>query len=391
MTATPAPLAAPGTAPEATSLGRRSPVPGGTTYPVPHAAEQGGVVPRVTLQTIADKVGVSRMTVSNAFSRPDQLSADLRRTILDAAAELGYVGPDPSARALARGTTGAIGLLLTAWVGEALRDPIAASFFGAIAEELQPTGYAVALLPGEKAARDIPLDGALVYACGGDSAALDWLLRRKLPLVFVDLDPIPGHPSIVLDDHAGSRQAAEHVLALGHRRIAFFTMGGRERHGHLADGRTAGHDYVSRARVAGAVEALDAAGVVPTAYEIVDNVDPYAHEGARALLTGPDRPTAVLCFSDLMATAVLDVAAELGLRVPEDLSVVGWDDSPLAARVRPALTTLRQDLDAKGRAAARTLLAAIERSRAGAPVDAVRTELPVELVVRESTGPAPRD
>ncbi len=347
-------------------------------------------MPRVTLQTIADKVGVSRMTVSNAFSRPDQLSADLRRTILEAAAELGYVGPDPSARALARGTTGAIGLLLTAWVGEALRDPIAASFFGAIAEELSPTGYAVALLPGEKAARDIPLDGAVVYACGGESAALGWLVRRKLPLVFVDLDPIPGYPSILLDERTGSRLAAEHVLGLGHRRIAFFTWGNRDR-GALADGRDAGSDYVSRARVAGAVEALDAVGVVPTAYEIADNLDHLAADGARALLAGPDRPTAVLCFSDRMAAALLDAAAEAGLRVPQDLSVVGWDDSPLASLTRPTLTTLRQDLTVKGRAAARTLLAGIEGTRTGTVPDATRTVLPVELVVRESTGPAPRD
>lgn len=388
MTTAPAsPVDAPPTHP---SPGRGTPSPGGTTYPVPHAAEQGGVVPRVTLQTIADKVGVSRMTVSNAFSRPDQLSADLRRTILDAAAELGYVGPDPSARALARGTTGAIGLLLTAWVGDALRDPIAASFFGAIAEELSPTGYAVALLPGEKAARDIPLDGALVYACGGESAALDWLVRRKLPLVFVDLEPLTGYPSILLDERAGSRLAAEHVVALGHRRVGFFTWGHQQR-GALADGRDAGSDFVARNRVAGAVEVLDAAGIVPSAYEIADNTPEYVNAGARALIASPDRPTAVLCFSDLMATALLDAAAEAGLRVPEDLSVVGWDDSPLATRTRPALTTLRQDLTVKGSTAARTLLAAIEGARRGEKAPATRTVLPVDLVVRASTGPAPQD
>ena len=96
---------------------------------------------RVTLQTVAEKVGVSRMTVSNAFSRPDQLSAELRRTILAAADELGYVGPDPAARALARGTTGAVGVLLTESIGTAFQDPIAAGFFGALAEELAPTGW----------------------------------------------------------------------------------------------------------------------------------------------------------------------------------------------------------------------------------------------------------
>ena len=99
---------------------------------------------RVTLQTIADQVGVSRMTVSNAFSRPDQLSAELRDKILAAAEELGYAGPDPSARALARGTTGAVGVLLTDSLRNAFADEVATTFLGAIAEELRPTGLAFA-------------------------------------------------------------------------------------------------------------------------------------------------------------------------------------------------------------------------------------------------------
>ena len=189
----------------------------------------GAHVARVTLQTIADRVGVSRMTVSNAFSRPDQLSAEMRRTILDAAAELGYVGPDPSARALARGTTGAVGVLLTESVGAAFRDPIAAAFFGAVAEELAPTGLAVVLLPATGAegmipARDIPMDAALVYGCAADYPAVDWLVRRRLPLVFVDGDPRPGSASVILDEREGARLAAQHLLDLGHRRIATFTM-----------------------------------------------------------------------------------------------------------------------------------------------------------------------
>ena len=101
---------------------------------------------RVTLQTIADRVGVSRMTVSNAFSRPDQLSSQLRDRILTAAEELGYAGPDPSARALARGTTGAVGVLLTDSLRYAFTDEVATTFLGAIAEELAPTGLALTLL-----------------------------------------------------------------------------------------------------------------------------------------------------------------------------------------------------------------------------------------------------
>src|SRR4051812_23900104 len=127
-------------------------------------------VSRVTLQTIADRVGVSRMTVSNAFSRPDQLSATMRERILAAAQELGYVGPDPAGRALARGTTGAVGILLTESLRIAFTDQIATRFLGAIAEELAPTGLAITLLTSSSTgglipARDVAIDGALVYSC----------------------------------------------------------------------------------------------------------------------------------------------------------------------------------------------------------------------------------
>src|SRR5262245_23596220 len=101
---------------------------------------------RVTLQTIADRVGVSRMTVSNAFSRPDQLSTELRQKILAAADELGYAGPDPAGRALARGTTGAVGVLLTDSLSYAFTDEVATAFLSAIVDELAPTGFALTLL-----------------------------------------------------------------------------------------------------------------------------------------------------------------------------------------------------------------------------------------------------
>src|SRR5690606_7900419 len=106
-----------------------SPDHGGSVTTTLSPSPEGGPMARVTLQTIADRVGVSRMTVSNAFSRPDQLSASLRETILATAAELGYVGPDPAARALARGTTGAVGILLTDSMGTAFRDDVATTFF----------------------------------------------------------------------------------------------------------------------------------------------------------------------------------------------------------------------------------------------------------------------
>src|SRR3954452_36970 len=125
---------------------------------------------RVTLQSIADRVGVSRMTVSNAFSRPDQLSASLRERNVDAAEEVGYLGPDPGGRALARGRTGAVGIVLTDSVQTAFADDVATEFLGAIASGLAPTGLALTLLAAQETsgvvpARDVAMDGALVYHC----------------------------------------------------------------------------------------------------------------------------------------------------------------------------------------------------------------------------------
>jgi DNA-binding LacI/PurR family transcriptional regulator len=158
-------------------------------------------VARVTLQTIADQVGVSRMTVSNAFSRPDQLSEAMRQRILDAAKKLGYVGPDPAARALARGTTGAIGILLTSSLRYAFDDDVATGFLGSIAGELAPTGLALTLLSASGVgdtvpARDVPMDAAIVYSCDPSMTAVDWLTRRGLPIVFVDQEPLKGITSV---------------------------------------------------------------------------------------------------------------------------------------------------------------------------------------------------
>lgn len=347
---------------------------------------------RVTLQTIADRVGVSRMTVSNAFSRPDQLSAQMRRTILAAADDLGYVGPDPSARALARGTTGAVGVLLTESIGTAFLDPIAAAFFGAAAEGLAPTGMAVVLLPSTSSedtipARDIPMDGALIYGCAGDYPAVGWLVKRKLPLVFIDSAPVAGASSVLLDERHGARLGARHLLDLGHRRIGILTMNARVRAELAADPATAGSGYVARERQIGWVEELADAGVTPVVMEVRDNSEPYVSEGARLLLAGDDRPTAVLCFSDLMAAAIVNAAEDLGLRMPEDLSVVGFDDSPLAQRVRPALTTVQQDFVAKGKAAAAALTSSISRFRAGLAPAPEQHRILVDLVVRDSTAP----
>ena len=249
-------------------------------------------------------------------------------------------------------------------------------------------------------ARDVPMDGALVYSCGLDSKAVEWLTRRGLPMVFVDQVPGAGVSSVNVDDRAGARAAAQHIVDLGHRRVGIIN---RELGGHdLVAAHYAGDLHVSNQRHLGWTEPLTAAGVeITIVQESTKPVDETSGEpvrpedavaeAARELLQRPDRPTAVLCFSDVTAYRVIRAAEELGLRVPQDLSVVGFDDSPLARRMRPALTTVRQDVREKGRSAAAALTAAIQATQSGKKAPrAKRVLLPTELVVRDSTAPPPR-
>ena len=342
---------------------------------------------RVTLQTIADALGVSRMTVSNAFSRPDQLSADLRAQVLAVAERLGYVGPNPAARALARGTVGNVGLLLSDTLPYALTEPIANAFLAAVADELGPTGRALTLLPTLRPdsgspdyvpARDVAMDGAVVYSCIPDSEATTWLVRRGIPLVFVDNDPRPEYPSVNIDDRGGARLAAQHLLDLGHRRIAIVTAG--------PEGAQTETAFNARERLLGWTAPLAEAGVEPTVVELPHR-DPAGSgaEAGRRLFSMPEPPTGVLCYSDAMAGGVVRAARDAGLAIPRDVSVVGFDDGPIARVLSPELTTVRQDVAAKGKAAAAALISQID----GSGEARQRVLLPTELVVRASTAPPP--
>ncbi|MDT7580120.1 MAG: hypothetical protein QOK35_1384 [Pseudonocardiales bacterium] len=342
---------------------------------------------RVTLKTVAQRVGVSPMTVSNAFSRPDQLSAALREKILATAAELGYVGPDPAARTLARGATGTVGILFHDTPRHALSDGFTTLFLAVVAEELGRGGLALTLLPnhaGDDAVpvRDVAMDGAMVYSCSPSDDGVTWLRRRRLPLVFVDQPDEDDLACVNVDDRAGASAAAAHLLDLGHRRIALLA-GGPE----VLD--APGDWYVARERLRGWRDALDPAGVVPVVRYVDPTVDDQGFLAARDLLVAADRPTAVLCFSDALAAEVVRAAVEVGVQVPGELSVVGFDDSPLARRISPALTTVRQDVVEKGTRAALELVAAVRGRRAGDDPPVRHHVLATELVVRGSTAPAP--
>jgi DNA-binding LacI/PurR family transcriptional regulator len=210
---------------------------------------------------------------------------------------------------------------------------------------------------------------------------VEWLRRRRLPLVLVDQPPgADDLPSVNVDDRAGARAAAAHVVGLGHRKIAILTAG--------PEVFDAPDDwFVVQERMRGWRDALDPAGVAPVVRHVEKTVEEQSIVVARELLARPDRPTAVLCFSDVHASEVVRAATEVGLRMPADLSVVGFDDSPLARRIQPELTTVRQDVVGKGTSAAAELAAAVRGRRSGDEPPVRHHHLPTELVVRGSTAP----
>ncbi|PZG55545.1 LacI family transcriptional regulator [Spongiactinospora gelatinilytica] len=345
---------------------------------------------KVTLQTIADQVGVSRATVSYAFSRPDQLSDALRREILRVAAELGYAGPDAAARSLRLGRAGALGLLFTETLSYAFADPYAIDFIRGLTGAVEDAGVGLLLLPlqgggGSRAAtvRDAVVDGFCMFSLPDGHPAVVEVTRRRLPVVVVDEPYLPGHPFIGIDERTAGAQAARHLLDLGHRRIAAIVTGlyhdgaggwcGPER-------RDGAIFQAMRTRILGYRTAAEEAGLdwdrVPI-YEVPRNLREQARQAAHEVLRLAPRPTALLANTDILALGAMDAAADLGLRVPADLSIVGFSDS---GAEEAGLTTVRQRGPETGELAGRLLLAAD-------PAPPGRTIVPHELVVRRSTAP----
>lgn len=343
----------------------------------------------VTLATIAKAVGVSRMTVSNAYNRPDQLSPALRERILATARELGYGGPDPVARTLKRGETGSVGVVLDYPLTNAFTDAATVQFLHGVAAGCEDAARGMSLVP-RIAGRDAALvgaalvDGFVVYCVPEDDPRWDAILTRQLPFVRVDFAPDPAVPSVNIDDEGAARAVAEHLVALGHRHFGIVLS--QDEPGNTAPEAERSIVYhVEQARLAGWRAGLEAAGVdwsaVPVAGAPGMDEDIGRVAGAK-LFDRAQRPTAILALSDKLALGVLDAAAERGIAVPGELSVAGFDDIPAAARSTPALTTVHQPHHRKGAEAVRLLLA-------GGPPQSVL--LPTELVVRASTAPSPTE
>jgi len=329
-----------------------------------------------TMSEVAERAGVSAATVSHVLNGTRNVTDKTRTRVLAAVEELGY-RPNRLARSLVSGATHTIGLII----------PDSANpFFAELARAIESTmfeqGYNVILCNSDgDSSREIlyanvlvdkQVDGLIFVAVGVGTDHLLSLQRRRVPVVVVDRE-VPGVDvdSVLTDNELGGWLATRHLLELGHRRIACIT----------------GPSDItpSAKRVTGFRRAMAEEGV-PVDEALVVRGD-FQYEGgsqaARTLLGGEDPPSAIFACNDLMAVAVMAAADEMGFALPTGLSVVGFDDIPLASFVRPSLTTVHEAKYQMGVLGAKALL---ERMQ-GSDEPSRRTVLSTRLVVRRSTAP----
>ena len=330
-----------------------------------------------TIADVAARAGVSTATVSRVLAGVGQARPETRARVLDAARVLDY-RPSEVARSLKRRSTQTLGLIITD-----IENPYFPQLVRSVEDAARASGYSVLLCnaaddPEREASYlallvDRRVDGLVIAASSLGVRHGEWLAAPPIPVVLVNTAaPDVGLPTITSDNELGGRMAADHLLGLGHRRFGYLMPPPRNVDAPV---RVAG----VRAALASANLPVDAL-TEATGDATVRGGETAAHE----LIDRAPDTTAIIAYNDLMAIGALRALAGRGRRVPDDVSVVGFDDVALAAYVGPPLTTIAQRTDEMGRWA----VAQLTGDGNGAGPTSIR--LPVDLQVRESSGPAPR-
>jgi LacI family transcriptional regulator len=323
--------------------------------------------------------GVVSVALNGAKSKTLRISPETRERVVRVAAELGY-RRDPRAKALVTGRNDTIGLMLPYTDSFSAHDPFFTTVMAGVASMAAVQGYnlmlytSVAENEGNRAAEKIDrrIDGLILVMPPDNTPIHDECRKQGIRTVAVLQTPDSSNLTVNSDDYQGGRLATEHLLRLGHRRIA-----------HLY-GRTDIH--TSEARHRAYSDALKEAGIEPNSKLVVqgDFARAASYEATLSLMrrSAQDRPTAIFAANDLSAHGALDALNELGLGVPSDVSVVGYDDSWYACVTNPALTSVNMNIDQIGRHAAEMLIESIRGH-----LEVSHLVLPVTLTVRGSSGP----
>lgn len=344
---------------------------------------------KARLKDVAALAGVSQGTVSNVMNRPELVREELRERVHAAAKALGFRGPAPAGRLLRSGRSNLIAIVVDASLHYIVNDPFGQKLISGIAEvcDEQKIGLTIVSAGAERSdgwsMETAIVDGFILFCITEDNRLVELARRRGLPFVAVDSGEVPGAAAVDVDDRKAAAEAARHLLAFGHRRIGILSLECDEegRAGFIDDERFRQIRYVTpRARLLGYRDAFEAAGVPARdvmAYECHNDAPTVFDAIEEMFASDREPPTALLAMSDTMALAAYAALRARGLRVPADVSIVGFDDVPGAETASPPLTTIRQPVEQKGRVAARMLL---DGGRA-------HVILPTELVVRASTAP----
>lgn len=341
----------------------------------------------IRLIDVARAAGVSRSTASNVFNAPDMVRPALREKVTAAARELGYAGPDARGRLLRAGKFNTIAVMApTDWgAADALRNPVFNQFLQGVAEACDMAGANVLLVPNGTSRKVIgtALADGFIFGRIEHMQQIEAAKLRQSPFCVVDFDPGPGISAVKVDARAGAYQAARHLLDLGHRRFAvmsFLREAGAARFFAPGTPRRAEAYGIptDQDKFAGYADALAEASLDIAQVPMVQ-ADPWDASAAPMLLERAPEATAILSMSAMQGLAVMAEARRRGLSVPQDLSIVGFNDIAEAATTAPGLTTVDGMSQEKGRLAAGQVI------EGGEPQHIL---LQPKLIIRGSSGPA---
>ena len=339
---------------------------------------------QLTLKYMAQRLNVSTATISNAFNRPNQLSAKLREKILTECRKVGYAGPHAAARSLRTGRTGIIGVMLSNYLSYSFSDPVAHQFLQGLAEVFEQREYNLLIMPSRDhvaQAQGIEsfVDGFIIYG-PPEPQKLKRLMIQPKSVIAVDFE-LEGCVSVNIDNYESAKSCARHALqgdvgpvALLGLRIIDSNRVCRVSENELFDE----HSTITVQRLHGYIDAAREAGRdIPAEriWHIPDNTHELAYQAAREALMCAPLPKVLLCMSDRIGLAAIRAARHLNLNVPDDVRITGFDDIPEAGSQHPSLTTVHQQSIDKGRIAAEIFVGEREEKS---------VVLPTTIMIRES-------